>query len=372
DAQASTLHRLLGRRPDSHSRFRHDRHNRLPHDVVIVDEPSMVSLSLMARLLEAVRPDARLVLVGDPDQLASVEAGAVLGDLVARSAPASATVPDQVGAVADDLDPGEPATDAFRNGIVRLTSVHRFGGGIAELAAAVNAEEPDRVVGILRSQRTDVEFVEMDAGETPSPRLLDMLRHDIVAASTALRAAARVGDVAGALSALQRHRLLCAHRRGPYGIARWSAEIQRWTATTDGPHTAPEEWYVGRPLLATANDYEVNLFNGDTGVVVDHPDRGVIAAFARAAGPLLISPNRLSGVQTVHAMTVHRAQGSQFERVSLLLPDPDSPLLTRELFYTAITRAQHHVRVIGSAQAVRTAVGRPIVRASGLGRHRSA
>ncbi len=368
DAQASTLHRLLGRRPDSQSRFRHDRHNRLPHDVVIVDETSMVSLSLMARLLEAVRPDARLVLVGDPDQLASVEAGAVLGDLVVRRADTPVRVPAGLESlVAADLEPGETGTDAFRNGVVRLTYVHRFGGAIAELAAAVKAEDPDRVVEILRSGSPDIEFVELEA---PSPWQLDTLRQDVLAASSELVTAARIGDVAGALGGLQRHRLLCAHRHGPYGVARWSAEIERWTSAAEGPPAAEDEWYVGRPLLATANDYEVQLFNGDTGVVVDHLDRGATAAFARSARPLLVSPNRLSGVQTVHAMTVHRAQGSQFERVSLLLPDPESPLLTRELFYTAITRAQHHVRVIGSADAVRAAVGQPIVRASGLGRRR--
>lgn len=134
-------------------------------------------------------------------------------------------------------------------------------------------------------------------------------------------------------------------------------------------YAAEGEWYRGRPLLVTANDYEVKLYNGDTGVVVDGGPRGPLAAFGRGAAPLLLSPSRLSAVETVQAMTVHRSQGSQFQRVSVLLPPADSPLLTRELFYTAVTRAKDFVRVIGTEDAVRLAVTRPVVRASGL-RHR--
>jgi exodeoxyribonuclease V alpha subunit len=365
DARASTLHRLLGRRPDSRSRFRYDRHNRLPFDVVVVDETSMVSLSMMARLLEAVRPEARLVLVGDPDQLASVEAGAVLGDLVNRPAPTGAQVPEALAQlVGHDLQDGEESSDGLRNGVVRLTRSHRFGDAIGRVAAAVQADDPEQVLLELRTGGPEVELLELDAAAAP----LVALRNDVVRAARGLVEAARTGDARAALGELDRHRLLCAHRRGPYGVARWTGEIERWLAQEG--LTGDEEWYAGRPLLVTANDYELQLFNGDTGVVVEHPELGPMAAFNRAGEPLLLSPHRLSAVQTVHAMTVHRAQGSQFQRVTLLLPTGDSPLLTRELFYTALTRAEQHVRVVGTEVSVRLAVNRPIVRASGLRRAR--
>lgn len=366
---ASTLHRLLGWRPGSHSRFRHDRTNRLPHDVVVVDETSMVSLTLMARLLDAVRPDARLVLVGDPDQLASVEAGAVLGDLVHRPARSG---PDPRAAlvgrlVPRDLPPSEVDTE-LGNDVVRLRTTYRFGGTIGELAEAIRTGRPDDVLAALRRGAPDVAFVEASSVEPRVPVGLDALRHDVETAGRALVVAARAGDVTAALDALERHRLLCAHRRGPYGVTRWADEVERWLAAAIEGYAEDGEWYRGRPLLVTENDYELKLYNGDTGVVVDGGLRGSMAAFRRGGQPVLLPPSRLSVVQTVHAMTVHRGQGSQFRRVTVLLPPADSALLTRELLYTAVTRATDFVRVIGTEDAVRTAVERPIVRASGLRR----
>ncbi len=365
DLTASTLHRLLGSRPDSRSRFRHHRDNRLPYDVVVVDETSMVSLTLMSRLLEAVRPDARLVLVGDPDQLASVEAGAVLGDIVERPAP-TGTVARQtlIDVVPDDLEGLDTAGDALGNGVVRLTRTYRFGLGIDRLAAAIRAADPERVLAVLRAGGSSVSFVETDTADQAS--MIDV-RGDVESSAAALTEAAGAGDVDRALDLLGRHRLLCAHRRGPFGVAWWSRRIERWLAESPDGVASAGEWYVGQPLLVETNDYELRLFNGDTGVVVERDGR-LTAAFQRGAEPLLVSPSRLADVHTVHAMTVHRAQGSQFERVTLLLPPEESPLLTRELFYTAVTRAEEHVRVVGSAAAVRRAVLRPIARASGLRR----
>ncbi|HSP39637.1 MAG TPA: exodeoxyribonuclease V subunit alpha [Frankiaceae bacterium] len=372
---ASTVHRLLGWRPDRRGRFRHDRTNRLPFDVVVVDETSMVSLTLMSRLLEAVRPEARLVLVGDPDQLASVEAGAVLGDLVARpvepagDAP-SALLADLVGA---DLDSAEPASGVLGAGVVRLTKTHRYGGTIGELAAAVRAGDGDRVVELLRSGAKDVAFVETSDLDTRTPTGLVELRADVVGTGRIGVEAARDGDVGGALAALEQHRLLCAHRQGPFGVSRWSEEVERWLTVAIEGFGTDGEWYRGRPLLAMTNDYELKLFNGDTGMIVDSTNASgqhvPLAVFGRGgAAPLNLAPSRLSGVQTVHAMTVHRSQGSQFARVSLILPPAESPLLTRELFYTAVTRASDLVRVLGTEEAVRAAVARPILRASGLRR----
>ncbi|MHA6795461.1 exodeoxyribonuclease V subunit alpha [Pseudonocardia bannensis] len=363
---ASTLHRLLGRKPGSSSRFLHDRLNRLPYDVIVVDETSMVSLTLMARLLEAVRPDARLVLVGDPDQLASVEAGAVLGDL-ARAPGTPEPALDSTLREIRALGPGEAP---IVRGVVTLDRTWRFGGTIAALARAVQSGDADAALGYLRGGADDLVFVEpadATALDSRDPAGLEELRADVVAAARALSEAARAGEIEAALRALDEHRLLCGHRRGPYGVSRWSAEIERWLADAGlGPgETDDAEWYPGRALLVTANDYDLALYNGDTGVVI-RDGTGVRAAFARGGTPELIPTGRLAGVQSVHAMTVHRSQGSQFTRVTVVLPPAESPLLTRELLYTAVTRARSAVRVIGTEQAVRIAVGRPVSRASGL------
>jgi len=367
ELSASTLHRLLGWLPSNRSRFRHDATNQLPHDVVIVDEMSMVSLTMMARLLDAVRPSARLVLVGDPDQLSSVEAGAVLADIARAPGRPDANLGRQLvdlGLVAA----GEPAPV---HGVVQLTHTWRFGGAIDTLARAIRASDADAAIAVLRSDASDVQFREVDlesASADASAAALASMAARIRSAGVAMYEAARSGDARGALAALDRHRLLCAHRRGPYGVIRWGLEVERWLAESIPGYGEDGEWYVGRPLLVTANDYEMLLYNGDTGVIVETP-AGVRAAFARGGAPALYPPVRLDAIQTVHAMTVHRAQGSQFDSVSFVLPPPESPLLTRELLYTAVTRARRHVNLIGSEEAIRRAVLRPANRASGL-RHR--
>jgi exodeoxyribonuclease V alpha subunit len=366
---ASTLHRLLGWLPSNRSRFRHDATNQLPHDVVIVDEMSMVSLTLMARLLEAVRPSARLVLVGDPDQLSSVEAGAVLADIARAPGPPDA----DLGQRLSELGLIASRETAPVHGVVQLTRTWRFGGAIDALAGAIRAADADAAIAVLRSGAGDVHFSEIDLEGAPteaSARALAGMAEQVRAAGVAMLDAARSGDIAGALAALDRHRLLCAHRRGPYGVLRWGLEVERWLVEAIPGYGEDGEWYVGRPLLVTANDYEMSLYNGDTGVIVETPD-GVRAAFARGAAAKLFPPVRLDAIQTVHAMTVHRAQGSQFDSVSFVVPPPDSPLLTRELLYTAVTRARRHVLLIGSEEAIRFAVHRPANRASGL-RHRLA
>jgi exodeoxyribonuclease V alpha subunit len=226
---------------------------------------------------------------------------------------------------------------------------------------------------VLRSGASDVHFRELDL-ETPptdaSNRALASMAAEVRTTGVAMLEAARSSDVAGALAALDRHRVLCAHRRGPYGVLRWGQEAERWLVDAIPGYGEDGEWYLGRPLLITANDYEMSLYNGDTGVIVETPD-GVRAAFARGAAAKLFPPVRLDAIQTVHAMTVHRAQGSQFDSVSFVLPPPDSPLLTRELLYTAVTRARRRVLIIGSEEAIRRAIQRPANRASGL-RHRLA
>jgi len=338
--RASTLHRLLGWRPGSHSRFAHDRGNRLPHDVVIVDETSMVSLSLMARLVEAVRPDARLILVGDPGQLTSIEAGVVLADIVNSGA----------------HPPG--------GGIVVLDRVHRYGGGIARLAEAIRRGDGDAAVAALGSAPDEVTWLQTDVQETGAE--LGLVRERAVAAGGEVFAAARAGAGIDALAALGRFRLLCAHRRGPYGVSDWTSRVLAWLAGELEGVDVDHRDYVGRPLLVTENDYELGLYNGDTGVIVPGPGGRPTAAFERGGELLHFSPLRLGAVDTVYAMTIHKSQGSQFDTAAVLLPAASSRILTRELLYTAVTRARRELILVGTEDAVRHAVARPVARASGL------
>lgn len=365
---AVTLHRLLGWLPGG--RFRHHAGHHLPYDVVVVDEMSMVSLTMMARLLEAVRPAARLILVGDPDQLSSVEAGAVLADIT--GAPGQPEPELDRRLTAFGADPGE---EPVIRRVVTLRHTWRFGGAIDALARAIRAADPDQVLAVLRSGESSVEFVESDPAEPAAPQW-QVLEDEVRAAGRQRLQAAAAGDVAGALAAIDAHRLLCGHRRGPYGVTRWSEEAERWLARdhpggVDATRPAPAargadpEWYVGRPVLVVANDYDLGLYNGDIGVVMN-TEAGPRVAFARGRGAFLVAPVRLDAVQTVHAMTVHRAQGSQFACVSFVVPPADSPLLTRELLYTAVTRASRRVQVFGTAEAVTRAVLHPANRASGL------
>ncbi len=334
--RATTLHRLLGSRPDTSSRFRHHRDNRLPHDVIVVDETSMVSLTMMARLLEAVRPESRLVLVGDPDQLASVEAGAVLADLVEGLAAAAPT---------DDSP------------IATLVTPHRFGQSIGSLAGAIRDGDAEAALEVLAAGGEHIEWVNSD-------QPAGVLRKILVPHALALREAAVLGDAEAALRTLDEHRMLCAHRRGPYGVDYWNRQTERWLAEqTDMPLWAP--WYPGRPVLVTANDYGLSLYNGDTGVAVQR-DGVLRVVMTCSGGPVEMATSRLSDIDTMHAMTIHKSQGSQATEVTVLMPPPDSRLLTRELLYTAVTRAREKVRVIGTADQVRTAVGRRALRASGL------
>jgi exodeoxyribonuclease V alpha subunit len=341
---ATTLHRLLGPRPDSDSRFRHDAGNRLPHDVVIVDETSMVSLSMMARLVDALRPEARLVLVGDPGQLTSIEAGAVLGDIVGPAADGRA---------------GGPLGEA----IVVLDHVFRHGDAIADLAAAVRAGDADRALALLAAGDGGVTWIDADAADAAA---LEPVRAGAVDAGHAGLQAARAGDARGALEQLASFRLLCAHRRGPYGAATWMHHVERWLAAELPDFAAAGEWYAGRPLLVTENDYGLGLFNGDTGVVVASGADRVMAAFERRGEIVEFVPGRLAAVETVYAMTVHKSQGSEFRTAAVLLPPETSPILTRELLYTAITRARARVILAGTEAMIRAAIARPAARASGL------
>lgn len=356
--EASTLHRLLGRAPGTSSRFRHHRGNPLPHHVIIVDETSMVSLALMSRLLEAIRPTARVILVGDPQQLTSVEAGAVLGDIVGPAA-----LPQVKPDAGNSLD----------GRVVVLRTSHRYGGGVGELAEAVEIGDADAVIDVLSRAPDGVSWHPVDVAppaagpySAEANAALDDIRASVVGPARAVVDAARAGDGATALAHMAEIQVLCAHRRGHHGVSWWRHRIEHWL-TDELTGYVPTGWYAGRPLLVTANDYSLDLFNGDTGVVVDLGDR-LAGAFERRGEIVHVAPSRLSAVETVYAMTIHKSQGSQFNHVVCVLPKADAPILTRELFYTAVTRAQDRVAIVGTAESIRSAINRPVARASGLRR----
>ncbi|WP_432476180.1 exodeoxyribonuclease V subunit alpha [Nocardioides sp. GXQ0305] len=333
--EAMTLHRLLGWRPDNQTRFRHDRHNRLKHDVIVVDECSMVDLTMMARLLEAVRPQTRLVLVGDPRQLTSVGAGAVLSDLV----------------------------EGLPEGLVRgLSRNYRSAAGIQAVADALRDAEgeadADAVLAALRAGSDDVELVETD---DPAP----VLRDRLVGHALDVRRLAAAGRDRDAVAALARHRLLCAHREGPRGVRTWNRAVEQWIGEATG-EPIWSSWYVGRPLLVTANDHALEIYNGETGVAVLDGGRLRARIDGSRRGLTDLAPGRLDAVDTMHALTIHKSQGSQAAEVTVLLPEEGSRLLTRELFYTAVTRAQDRLRVVGTEGAVRAAVAARAQRATGL------
>jgi exodeoxyribonuclease V alpha subunit len=339
---------------------------------VIVDEASMVSLSLMARLIEAIRPDARLILVGDPGQLASIEAGAVLGDIVGPAAEAlridsatSARLAEVTRhpTAAEDPPPGT----TIGNGIVVLDRIHRFGSGIAELAQAIRRGDPDAVMQVLEDQPEGVTWIPVDADEPSAEDALGPVRDDAVAAARAVIEASRAGAATQALEALTSFRLLCAHRQGPHGVAAWTARIEAWLTAAVHGFATDDPWYAGRPLLVTENDYELRLYNGDTGVVTQTAADRPIAAFEGRGKIVEFSPTRLGAVDTVYAMTIHKSQGSQFNTAAVLLPDPTSRILTRELLYTAATRARNRLILAGTHETICAAVARPVARASGLG-----
>lgn len=332
---ASTIHRMLGWRPGARNRFKHDRTNPLPHDLVIIDETSMVSTTLMARLVEALKPTARLVLVGDPNQLSSVEVGAVLADLVSAASLAS--------------------------NVATLHRNYRFAGSIASLADAIRNGDSDAALDVLTSSDSPARLFDEAEG-------MAIVRTQSVLAGTSLWQAARESDRERALKALGANRLLCAHRTGRWGVGHWSRIVHSWLTEAIPGYATDGEFYVGRPLMMTRNAPEFDLYNGDTGVALPPENGMAVAVFGTGGGPRDYSPWLIDGLESVDAMTIHKSQGSQFDQVSVVLPPLGSPLLTRELLYTAVTRAVESVTILGDKEAVIEAVNNPTHRTSGLAR----
>jgi exodeoxyribonuclease V alpha subunit len=341
--KATTLHRLLGYMPNS-PYFRHNAEHRLNADVVIVDEASMIDLALMAKLINAVRPEARLILLGDRDQLASVEAGSVLADICAA---------------AESAQPNDP----LFGGVVALQHNYRFAstGGIYQVSAAVNSGDAEEAVAAFK-KHSDARWQALPDAAKLSSGLRDRLVAEF-------RPCLETDDPVEALARLQRFRILCALRHGPFGVESLNAIAEEILAEAGVLNPRPGTAYRGQPLTIIENNYNLGLFNGDSGIILADPeDDGELRTFFISAEGKLrrFLPSRLPRHETAFATTVHKSQGSEFARVLLILPDFDAPILTRELLYTGLTRAREQVEVWAPETVLRAAISRRVTRASGL------
>ncbi len=358
--QASTLHRLLGMERTG-TGFRHHRDNPLLLDLLIVDEASMVDMALLAKLVDALPKDARLVLLGDRDQLASVEAGSVMGDLCA-----GCLGPDQDFAktlseiTSQQVAVGESSQSMLRNSVIELRRSYRFAADsrLAQLARAVNRGDAREAWRLLH-----------DGGGLQciaDPQAVSKLAAERFAR---LFQAVKAGTpVASLFVVLHEFRLLCALREGPAGVNALNSAITRELALA-GHIEDRSEWYPGRPVMLTRNDYQLDLYNGETGIVLPHPDKPheLAVAFQGEGGQVRwISPSRLPFCETVYAVTIHKSQGSEFQEVLLRLPDQVGPVLCRELIYTAITRSRGRFTLVGGEAVFAAAITHAMQRSSGL------
>ncbi|HET8730957.1 MAG TPA: exodeoxyribonuclease V subunit alpha [Moraxellaceae bacterium] len=341
--EARTLHRLLGAEGDT-GRFRHHRESPLPCDLLLIDEASMVDLALMHAVLDALPADARLVLLGDKDQLASVEAGSVFGDMCADSG-TSADLRSSLAPYGVSLPEGV-ATSVMADCRVELTHSYRFSaeGGIGALARASRAGDAAAFLNAL-SQGHDL----ARCGRVE-------LRERIHAGYAAFREAVHGGEPGAAFAAFLRFRVLCGHRQGIAGVEGLNALME----------PAAGGWYAGRPVIVRANDYALRLFNGDIGICLDTPD-GLRVFFEVAPGQYRpLAPGRLPTHEPAWAMTVHQSQGSEFDDVLLVLPDTMTPVLNRPLVYTAVTRARTHFTLCAPDSVLEGALAALPRRESGL------
>ncbi|MDF9391409.1 MULTISPECIES: exodeoxyribonuclease V subunit alpha [Methylococcus] len=368
---ASTVHRLLGVIPGS-GNFRHHAGNPLAVDVLVVDEASMLDLSLATKLVEAMPVSGRLVLLGDKDQLAAVEAGAVFAELSADPR-LSPPVIEQLAALTQ-TDPAAIVTAApvrptpLEDCVVWFSRNYRFrsDSGIGRLAARVNSGEADAVIAELRTGGEDGVIWREAAAAAPDAGLIETLLAGYADYLNVMHS----GDAApeAAFAAYNRFRILCAVRDSPRGVDAINRLIAREWRRRLGLGADPRaEWYPGRPVMVLHNDYVLKLFNGDIGLVLAAPSGELRVHFPDAGGGFrAIPPSRLPEHETAFALTVHKSQGSEFDEVALLLPDRVSPVLTRELIYTGITRGKRTVSLIGAAPVLAEAIRRRTRRYSGL------
>lgn len=353
--QARTLHRLLGWQP-GRVVFRHDAAHPLPFDVVVVDEASMIDLPLMAKLLDAVSPEASLVLLGDPDQLPAVEAGDVLGGLCAASDDGLAWPVADAEAAGDMLGASVPARETPMP--LSGARVHLLRGwrqadahALQRLAQAMQTDDRDAIFALLRSGDPGLVWHPGDAAS-----LTDTMRREVL---PTLAAIGDADDPQRALRSASKLRVLTALRRGPYGAEHWNA----WCAAELGARTP---YFHGRPLMVTANSERHGLYNGDLGVVWRDAQGDVAVWFDTAQGLRAWRPAQLPAHASAYVTTVHKAQGSEFDRVMLVLPDADARVLSRELLYTALTRARSGVVLWATPDALVRVLERRVWRDSGL------
>ena len=358
-AQASTLHRLLGTIPDS-PRFRHHADHPLPFDIVVVDEASMVDLPLMCKLAEAVADGAQLILLGDADQLPSVEAGDVLAAILHAVGAGDALAPDDARALHALL--GDAPHDAEADGLhghrVHLIRGYRQSEALdlAPLAEAVRGGDAEAALALLRNgELSNVHFHE--GIDDPLQARPGLLAH--------WRGLAAADDPALALQLANRLRLLTALREGPQGARGLNARIE--AALSGRRIGAPPAWFPGRLLLVVENSYRHGLFNGDVGICLADAAGTPLAWFPGSDGVRAFHPAALPAHESAFAMTVHKAQGSEFDEVWLQLPRTDSRVLSRELVYTGLTRARTALHIAGGADVIAAALGRHAGRVSGLG-----
>ena len=358
--QAGTLHRLLGLMPEN-GRFRHTRHNPLHLDLLVIDEASMVDVPLLAALLEALPPAARLIMLGDRDQLTSVEAGSLFGDICSGGeSDWSTALRARVGRLTGRSLPGGKERESIADALILLRTGYRFGeeGGIGALARAVNTGDPVTLVAVVARQHPDLVLAR------PAPeQFRSWLAVRLLAGFSPCFTA---GSPAEALAAFGRFRVLCAVREGAAGVAGVNALAEQ-VLRDRGLIGGSDEWYRGRPLLIRRNHYGLQLFNGDTGIVWPDGDGRPWAWFARPDGTLCpVAPSRLPAHDTAFAATVHQAQGSEFAEVLFLLPLQETRILSRELVYTGLTRARRKLTLADPAALLAGAVSRRAQRFSGL------
>ena len=366
--EASTIHRLLRSIPGS-PYFQHNEKNPLPADVVVVDEASMVDLALLSKLAAAVPASARLILLGDKDQLASVEAGAVLGDICDTGHVHTFSAQFRLGLkkiAEEEVEAGLVGGDepAIRDCIVQLQKSYRFGSdsGIGAVSRAVNDGDSGRALGLMKNAgHKDIQWQELPRPES----LFRGLKERIIRGFSGYLRATAPGE---AFDLFNRFRILCALREGPFGVSSLNLLAEQ-VLRREGLIKQEGRWYSGRPIMITRNDYSLKLFNGDVGIIFPdfESNREPRAYFPSEEGTIRkFPPLRLPEHETVYAMTVHKSQGSEFDQVLLLLPDVSAPVLTRELIYTGITRVRERIEVWGKEDVFHTAVSRQIERKSGL------
>ncbi|WP_045224295.1 exodeoxyribonuclease V subunit alpha [Methyloterricola oryzae] len=367
-----TVHRLLGAVPDRR-RFRHHAGNPLPIDLLVVDEASMLDLALATRLLEAVPGEARVVFLGDKDQLAAVEAGAVFHEICTdpglddgcRERLAALT-----GCAVAAIRPLPPRqASPLRNCAVWLDDSLRYrqDSGIGQLAADINRGDGAAALRRLGSgAHPELEWIR-DGG----PRLAAVSMNALAAGFDTYREAVQAftGDAADAFAAFDRFRVLCAVRASERGAERLNQALSaRFREGLRDPRDkARNPWFPGRPLIITSNDYGLGLFNGDVGLCLPAAEGGLLAYFPEPGGGYRsLAPSRLPPHETAFAMTVHKAQGSEFAQVALVLPATSSRVLSRELLFTAVTRARRKVMLFGAAEMLAQAIATQTQRNSGL------